>query len=55
MFNSPDFKESKEKLLELATSGELSPETISSTEEYKQLINQTGISAEKLAKEIKKY
>ena len=54
-FNSPDFKEAKEKLLDLATSGELSAETISSTEEYKKLIDQTGLSAEKLAKKIKEF
>ena len=55
VFNSPNFKDAKEKLLELATSGELTPKTISSTEEYKKLIDQTGLSAEKLAEKIKKF
>lgn len=55
IFNSSNFKDAKEKLLELATSGELTPKTISSTEEYKKLIDQTGLSAEKLAEKIKKF
>ena len=45
-FNSADFSEQKEKLLDLAKSGELTEETLSSTEEYKTLLDDTGLSAE---------
>lgn len=45
-FNSSDFAESKEKLLDLAKAGELTPETLSSTEEYNTLLIQTGLLAE---------
>ena len=53
-FNSEDFSEQKEKLLELATAGELTPETLETTEEYKTLLTQTGKSAEVLVDKISK-
>ena len=46
VFNSSDFSEQKEELLELAKAGELTSETLSSTEEYVTLLKQTGLSAE---------
>lgn len=54
VFNSDDFKSTKEKLLELAKAGELTPYTLSSTKEYKTLLDQTGVSAEKAYKKIMK-
>lgn len=45
-FNASSFKEQKEELLELAKAGELTPETLESTEEYVELLNKTGLSAE---------
>lgn len=46
VFNSSEFADSKETLIQLAKSGELSPETLNSTEEYKNLLKETGLSAE---------
>lgn len=51
-FNLSDFKESKEKLLELAKAGELSPSVLESTEEYKTLLSQTGLLADEAYKKI---
>lgn len=51
-FNSSDFSESKEKLLELAKAGELSPSVLESTEEYKTLLSQTGLLADEAYKKI---
>lgn len=45
-------EDAKKKLLELAKSGEITPETISSTEEYKTLIDGTGESAESAKNKI---
>lgn len=45
-FNSADFADSKEKLLELAKSGEITADVLESTDEYKTLLTQTGLSAE---------
>ena len=53
-FNAEDFKDTKEKLLELAKSGELTPYTLSSTKEYKTLLDQTGLTAEQVYKKIMK-
>ena len=52
VWNSSTFADTKEKLLELAKSGELTPETLKSTEDYKKLIDDTGLSAEYCAKRI---
>lgn len=46
IWNSSDFSESKKKLLELAKSGELTSETLKSTEDYKKILDETGNSAE---------
>ncbi len=51
-FNSADFADTKEKLLDLARSGELTPSTLSSTEDYAKLLSETGLSAEEAANEI---
>ena len=53
-FNDGDFKDIKEKLLELAKAGQLTPYTISSTKEYNALLEDTGLSAEKAYKKIMK-
>jgi len=53
-FNDGDFKDVKEKLLELAKAGQLTPYTISSTKEYNALLEDTGLSAEKAYKKIMK-
>lgn len=54
-FQADNFKESKNTLLDLATAGELSAETLNSTEKYKSLIEQTGLSAEILIQKIKGF
>lgn len=46
IWNSSVFSESKKKLLELAKSGELTSETLKSTEDYKKILDETGNSAE---------
>lgn len=53
-FNADDFKDIKEKLLELAKAGELTPYTISSTKEYNTLLEQTGLTAEQVYNRIMK-
>ena len=53
-FNSDDFSDSKSKLLELAKSGQLTPETLSSTQEYLNLLKETGTTAEQACEKIKK-
>ena len=53
-FNSAKFADAKEKLLELAKAGQLTPYTISSTKEYNALLEDTGLSAEKAYKKIMK-
>lgn len=51
-FNSDDFSDSKSKLLDLAKSGEITAETLSSTEEYNALLEKVGISAESAKDQI---
>lgn len=53
-FNDGNFKDIKEKLLELAKAGQLTPYTISSIKEYNTLLEDTGLSAEKAYKKIMK-
>ena len=55
LFNADSIDDIKQKLLDLATSGELSAETITSTEEYKELLDQLGISAEEFVEKIKEF
>lgn len=45
IFNSADFSEVKAELLELAKSGELTTATLTSTEEYNNLLSKTGLLA----------
>lgn len=52
-FNSSDFAETKEKLLDLAKSGEISEKTLKSTEDYKKLLDETGLSAKVVASKIR--
>lgn len=51
-WNAEDFSKAKDELLALAEAGRLTPETLQSTEEYKKLLEQTGMSAEEAAKKI---
>ena len=51
-WNSKDFEDVRKELLSLAEAGQLTPETLQSTEEYKTLLEQTGLSAEEAAKKI---
>lgn len=51
-FNSSAFSDTAQKLLDLAKSGELTPEVLESTEEYKTLLDETGLSAEETADQI---
>lgn len=53
-WNSVDFSDTKKNLMDLATSGELSPKVLSDTEEYKTLIDELGISADKAYHKIQK-
>lgn len=55
VFNAKDFEESAKALKELAISGELSPETLSSTKEYIQLLEDTGLSAEDAVERIREF
>ena len=50
--NSADYAEIKDELLELAKSGEITPETLSSTEEYAELLSKTETSAESATNQI---
>lgn len=45
-FNADEFSDTKNKLLELAKSGEITSSVLESTDEYKTLLTQTGLSAE---------
>ena len=52
VWNSEDFENVRKELLSLAEAGQLTPETLQSTEEYKTLLEQTGLSAEEAVKKI---
>ncbi len=52
ILHSSDYAETKDRLLSLAKSGELTPETLSSTEEYARLLSDTKTSAEDAANQI---
>lgn len=45
IWNLSSFKETKKELIELAASGEITDETLETTEEYKVLIEETGLTA----------
>lgn len=51
-FNADDFADTKEELLELAKSGEITSDVLESTEEYKALLDDTGLSAEQAKNRI---
>lgn len=51
-FNSPEFAESAHALEELAKSGEITPEVLTSTEAYAELLKQTGLSADEATNKI---
>lgn len=50
--NSSEYTDIKEKLLDLAKSGEITSETLSSTQEYNALLEKVGISAESAKDQI---
>lgn len=50
--NSSEYADITEKLLDLAKSGEITAETLSSTEEYNALLEKVGISAESAKDQI---
>ena len=52
LLNSADYKDIKEKLLDIAKSGEITEETLSSTEEYNKLLEETGTSADSAKNQI---
>lgn len=51
-FNSADFSDAAQKLLDLAKAGEITPEVLESTEEYRTLLEKTGDSAQEAASKI---
>ena len=55
LFNNDSIDSTKQKLLDLATSGELSVETITSTKEYKALLDELGISADEFVNKISEF
>jgi TP901 family phage tail tape measure protein len=52
IYNSEQFSNAKKELEKLARAGELTPEVLSSTAEYKKLLEETGFSAEEVASHI---
>ena len=52
--NSSEYADIKEKLIDLAKAGQLTPETLSSTQEYLNLLKETGTTAEQACEKIKK-
>lgn len=52
LLDTSEYKDIKEKLLNLAKSGEITPETLSSTEEYNALLTKTGTTAEDATNQI---
>ncbi|MDE6364072.1 MAG: hypothetical protein K2L86_07380, partial [Lachnospiraceae bacterium] len=54
LLNTEDLSDAKKELLELAKSGELTPDTLTSTKEYMSLLEQTGLTAKQACDEIKK-
>lgn len=55
LFNNDSIDKTKQKLLDLSTSGELSAETITSTEDYKALLDELGISADEFVNKISEF
>ena len=55
LFNNDSIDSTKQKLLDLATSGELSAETITSTKKYKALLDELGISADEFVNKISEF
>lgn len=54
LLNTEDLSDTKKELLELAKSGELTPDTFTSTKQYMSLLEQTGLTAKQACDEIKK-
>ena len=54
LLNTEDLSDTKKELIELAKSGELTPDTFTSTKQYMSLLEQTGLTAKQACDEIKK-
>lgn len=52
-FNAKTFADSAKALKELAISGQITPEVLTSTKEYRQLLEDTGLTAEEAAEKIR--
>lgn len=52
IWNSSNFAKSREKLEKLAKSGELTSETLQSTDDYKKLLEETGLTADEVKNKI---
>ena len=52
-FNAESFADSAKALKELAISGQITPEVLTSTKEYRQLLEDTGLTAEEAAEKIR--
>jgi len=52
VFNSDSFSKVKEELQSLASSGTLTPEILSSTEKYRDLLSETGLTAQDVSDQI---
>ena len=52
VFDAESFAENKEKLLELASAGQITPEVIESYSEFQNLMSNTGLTAQEIADEI---
>ena len=55
LLSSKDLTSVKDNLLDLATAGELTPEVLSSTEEYANLLEKLGLTAEDGANSLKRF
>lgn len=53
-FNDENFATSKDKLVDAAKAGQLTPETLNTTKDYIDLLKETGLTAEETAKKIQK-
>lgn len=54
-WNADSFSQSKESLLEMAKAGQLTPGTLEGTEAFKNLLEDTGLSAQEAAAKINGY
>ncbi len=55
VWNADSFSQNREDLLGLAKAGQLTPETLEGTEAFKQLLEETGLSAQEASEKINGY